>query len=124
MHDRYDPPPALTEDYAPPKPERLVFTAGDLLCLVGLCAVLFAGSLLAWRSVPELAIATAAAGSLVILESWFTALGFLHRTRPLRLKVRWLIFLAAIVPWLVGLGVAVSAMLMLFWISDFFYSWT
>jgi hypothetical protein len=122
MHDRYDPPPALTEDYAPPKVDRLVFTVGDLLCLVGLCAVLFAGSLLAWRSVPELAIATAAAGSLVILESWFTALGFLHRTRPLRLKVRWLIFLAAIVPWLVGLGVAVSAMLTLFWISDFYYS--
>ncbi len=121
MHDRYDPPPALTEDYAPPRAERLVFTAGDLLCLVGLCAVLFAGSLLAWRSVPELAIGTAAAGSLVILESWFTALGFLHRTRPLRLKVRWLIFLAAIVPWLVGLGVAVSAMVMLFWISDYYY---
>ena len=96
----------------------LVFTTGDLLCLVGLWRLLFAGSLLAWRSAPSWRVATAAAGSLVILESWFTALGFLHRTRPLRLKLRWLIFLAAIVPWLVGLGVAVSAMLMLFWISD------
>jgi hypothetical protein len=122
MRDRYDPPPALTEAYVPPKSERLPFTTGDLLCLVALCAVLFAGSVLAWRSEPELAIATAAAGSLVILESWFTALGFLHRTRPLGLKVRWLIFLAAIVPWLLGLGVAVSAMLMLFWISDRYYS--
>jgi hypothetical protein len=119
MHDIYDPPPpAPTEAYAPPHSERLVFTIGDLICLVGLCAVVFAGSVLAWRSAPELALATAAAGSLVILESWFTALGFLHRTRPLKLKVRWLIFLAAIVPWLVGLGVAVSAMLMLFWVSD------
>ncbi len=44
----------------------------------------------------------------MILESWFTALGFLHRARPLRLKARWMIFLAALVPWLVGLGVAVS----------------
>jgi hypothetical protein len=121
MRDRYDPPPALTEDYAAPKPERLVFTMSDLACLIGLCAVLFAGSMVAWRSEPELAIATAAAGSLVILESWSTALGFLHRTRPLKLKLRWLIFLAAIVPWLIGLGVAVSVMLMLFWISDFYY---
>jgi hypothetical protein len=118
MRDRYDPPPALTEDYAPPKPDRLVFTTGDLVCLIALCAVLFGGSMLAWRTEPELAICTAAAGSLVILESWFTALGFLHRTRPLKLKLRWLIFLAAIVPWLIGLGVAVSAMLLLFWISD------
>ncbi len=46
----------------------------------------------------ELALATAAAGSLVILESWFTALGFLHRCPPLRLKARWMIFLAALVP--------------------------
>jgi hypothetical protein len=120
MRDRYDPPPAFAEEFVPPRPERLVFTTGDFLCLLGLCAVLFAGSALAWHSEPELAIATALAGSLVILESWFTALGFLHRTRPLRLKLRWLIFLAAIVPWLIGLGVAVSAMLMLFWVSDFY----
>jgi hypothetical protein len=63
-------------------------------------------------------MATAAAGSLVILESWFTALGFLHRAAPLRLKARWMIFLAALVPWLVGLGVAVSVMLSLFWVLD------
>ena len=34
---------------------------------------------LAWRSEPTVAIVTAVGGSLVILESWFTALGFLHR---------------------------------------------
>ena len=110
----------MTEDYVPPKADRLVFTIGDLLCLVGLCAVLFAGSLLAWRSEPELALATAAAGSLVILESWFTAPGFSAPDPAAATQVRWLIFLAAIVPWLVGLGVAVSAMLTLFWISDLF----
>ena len=54
----------------------------------------------------------------MILESWLTALGFLHRCRPLGLKARWTIFLAALVPWLVGLGVAVTVMLSLFWISD------
>jgi hypothetical protein len=118
MRDIYDPPPAPAQDWVPPRPERLIFTTGDLLCLVGLCALLFAGSTLAWRTEPELALATAVAGSLVILESWFTALGFLHRCRPLRLKARWLIFLAALVPWLVGLGVAVTMMLSLFWVFD------
>jgi hypothetical protein len=119
MHDIYDPPPAPDQDWTPPKPEPLIFTTGDLLCLVGLCAVLFAVSVTAWRAEPVLALATAAAGTLVILESWFTALGYLHRCSPLRLKARWVIFLAALMPWLLGLGVAVMSMLSLFWISDF-----
>jgi hypothetical protein len=118
MYDIYNPPPAPPQDWTPPKRERLVFTMGDLACLVALCAVLFAVSVTAWRGEPELALATAAAGSLVILESWFTALGFLHRRGPLRLKARWLVFLAALVPWLVGLGVAVTIMLSLFWVFD------
>ena len=67
---------------------------------------------------PTLALATAAAGSLVILESWFTALGFLHRARRCGSRRAGLIFLAALVPWLVGLGVAVTVMLSLFWVSD------
>ena len=68
----------------PPKSEPLIFTTGDLLCLVGLCAsCLPARRLAAWHAEPALALATAAAGSLVILESWFTALGFLHRSPPL-----------------------------------------
>ncbi len=118
MRDIYNPPPAPEQDWTPPKRERLVFTMGDLLCLVGLCGVLFFVSMTVWRAEPELALATAAAGSLVILESWLTALGFLHRSGPLRLKARWLVFLAALVPWLVGLGVAVTLMLSLFWVFD------
>ncbi len=118
MHDIYDPPPALTQDCLPPKREPLIFTTGDLVCLIGLCALLFALALLGWSSEPAVAVATAAAGSLVILESWFTALGFLHRCPPLRLKARWFIFLAALVPWLLGLGVAVTVMISLFWVSD------
>ena len=54
----------------------------------------------------------------MILESWFTTLGFLHRCPPVSLKLRWTIFLAALIPWLVGLGFAVCLMLCLFWISD------
>jgi hypothetical protein len=118
MHDIYDPPPAPEQDLTPPKSEPLIFTWGDLLCLVGLCTLLLVVSLTAWQSEPTLALATAAAGSLVVLESWFTALGFLHRCPPLRLKARWMIFLAALVPWLVGLGVAVTVMLSLFWVLD------
>ena len=99
MHDIYDPPPAPV----PLQPEgtsRLVFTWGDLVCLVTLC-----GPLLCvmprhrrGRSEPMMAMLTAVGGSLVILESWFTALGFLHRCRPLRLRARWTIFLAAWCP--------------------------
>src|SRR6516225_11152554 len=101
MRDIYDPPPVPEQVSVPFKPERLIFTTGDLLCLLGLCAVLFAGAVTAWRAEPELALATAAAGSLVIFESWFTALGFLHRCPPLRLKARMVIFMAALVPWLI-----------------------
>jgi hypothetical protein len=118
MRDIYDPPPVPEQDWAPSKPNPLIFTTGDLLCLVGLCSVLFVVSIAAWPSEPWLALATAATGALVILESWFTALGFLHRCSPLRLKARWMIFLAALVPWIFGLGVAVMLMLSLFWISD------
>ena len=65
-----------------------------------------------------MALLTAVGGSLVIFESWFTALGFLHRCRPLGLRARWTIFLAALVPWLIGLGIAAALMLGLFWFSD------
>jgi hypothetical protein len=118
MHDIYDPPPAPQQELLPTRREPLVFTTADLMCLVGLCGLLFAVTLLAWRTEPVMALATAAAGSLVVLESWFTALGFLHRCPPLRLKARWVIFLAALVPWLLGLGAAVTIMLSLFWVSD------
>lgn len=117
MHDIYDPPPAPVP-WNPPKAEPIVFTAGDLVCLLTLHAVLCVAAGVAWRSEPTMALVTAVGGSLVILESWFTALGFLHRAKPLGLRARWTIFLAALVPWLVGLGVAATLMLGLFWVSD------
>ncbi len=116
MHDIYDPPPAPVPYN--PKPEPLIFTTGDLVCLILLCGLLFIVSAVAWRSEPMMAVLTAVGGALVILESWFTALGFLHRCKPLGLRARWTIFLAALIPWLIGLGIAAALMLSLFWISD------
>src|SRR5262249_3549635 len=115
-HDIYDPPPAPVAWN--PKPEPLVFTRGDLVCLVTLCGALVVASILFWSSEPGMAVLTALAGSVVILESWFTALGFLHRCRPLSLRARWTIFLAALVPWLIGIGVAAAFMIALFVVSD------
>jgi hypothetical protein len=120
MHDIYDPPPAPIS-WNPPKADPLVFTTGDLVCLVSLCLLLAVTAMVAWTAEPAMAIVTALAGSLVILESWFTALGFLHRRRSLSLRARWTVFLAALIPWLVGLGVAASLMLGLFLVSDWFF---
>ena len=84
--------------------------------------MLIVTAMLAWTAEPAMALVTALAGSLVILESWFTALGFLqYRRRSLGLRARWTVFLAALVPWLVGLGVAATLMLGLFLISDWFF---
>jgi hypothetical protein len=120
MYDIYDPPPAPTLDYAASKREPLIFTGGDLFCLLAFCAALLIAAGLAWNSEPTLAVVTAVAGMLVIFESWLTALGFLHRCRPLGLKARWTIFLAALVPWLVGLASAATVILGLFWLFDLF----
>jgi hypothetical protein len=117
VHDIYDPPPAPVA-WNPPKPEPLVYTAGDVVCLVVLFVLLLAGSIVVWRGDLVLTIATTFGGSLVILESWFTALGFLHRRRSLGLKARWTVFLAALIPWLAGLGIAATLMLALFLVSD------
>ncbi len=120
MYDIYDPPPVPALDYATVKREPLIFTRGDLFCLLSLCALLLVAAVAAWNTEPTLAIVTALAGMLVIFESWMTALGFLHRCRPLSLRARWTIFLAALLPWLVGLAGAASVILGLFWIFDLF----
>jgi hypothetical protein len=117
MHDIYDPPPAPVP-WNPPQAERLVFTAGDIVCLVLFCALLVAASVIFWSSEPMVALLTALGGTLVILESWFTALGFLHRNQALGLRARWTIFLAALVPWIIGLGIAAMLIMGLFLASD------
>ena len=55
-----------------------------------------------------------------MLPATFDALGFLHRQPSGSLSGRWMIFLAALVPWLIGLGIAAALMLGLFLISDMF----
>jgi hypothetical protein len=116
-HDIYDPPPAPIP-WAPPKPEPLNWTAGDLAILVSFGALILAASALAWRVEPTLTVLVLLGGTLVIVESWFTALGYLHRRPAESLGARWKIFLAALVPWLLGLGLAAALMLGLFYLSD------
>jgi hypothetical protein len=118
MHDIYDPPPVPDVEWDPPRAEPLIFTRGDLICLILLCSALLIVAFLTWSEEPVLALISAGAGTLVVLESWFTAVGFLHRAKSVGLKLRWTIFLAALLPWIVGVGGAVSLMLCLFWISD------
>jgi hypothetical protein len=118
MHDIYDPPPVPEIDWKRPKPEPLIFSKGDVLCLVSLCGLLLTVSGVFWRSEPWLALVAAGAGALVVLESWFTALAYLHRCPPLGLRARWTIFLAALLPWVLGVSAAVAFLCGIFWISD------
>jgi len=118
MRDIYDPPPVPDHDLASLETQPLQFTRSDLACLIGLCLVLFAAAVIGWRDEPELAIATALGGVLVIVESWMTALGFLAKGPRLGLKARLLIFVEALVPWLVGLAAATAVILGLFWVAD------
>jgi hypothetical protein len=119
MRDIYDPPPVPEQELPPTRPDGFVLTRGDLVVVTVLCVLPFAASLLAWYTEPELAIATGTAGALVILESWFTAMTYMHRrSRLVGLKVRWTIFLAALLPWVIGVGVTIASILGLFWVAD------
>lgn len=117
MHDIYDPRPAPVP-WAPPQVKPLRWTAGDLAVLASLAGAVLASSVLAWRYEPMLALLTVLGGSLVIIESWFTALTYLHRRPEGDLGSRWKIFLAALLPWVMGLGFATLLMLGLFHLSD------
>jgi hypothetical protein len=117
LHDIYDPPPAPIP-WEPPKAEPLHWTAGDLTVLAIFSALIVGASVLAWQVEPTMAFLILLGGTLVIVESWFTALGFLHRRPLTSLGERWKIFLAALVPWILGLGLAAALMLGLFYLSD------
>jgi len=118
MRDIYDPPPVPEIDWERPRPEPFFFSRGDKICLATLCLLLLVAAVAIWPSEPMLAVIAAGAGALVVLESWFTALGSLHRSPPMGLKARWTVFLAALLPWIVGVSSAVVFMLCLFWASD------
>jgi len=55
---------------------------------------------------------------LVVVESWFTSLSFLHR-HPVDGPIqRTQMFLASLLPWAFGLGIAIALMASLFVLSD------
>ena len=119
-HDIYNPPPAPTP-WVPPQPEPLHWTASDAAILAGLGVLVLAAACWAGRFEPILAPLVLAGGVLVIVESWFTALGFLHQHRQPRFSTfrdRWKIFVAALLPWAVGLALAAGLMVGLFTLSD------
>jgi hypothetical protein len=117
LHDIYDPPPAPVP-LAPPPPARLRWTSSDLGILVGLIALVLALAVWAWTIEPMLAGLALIGGTVVIVESWSTALTFLDRRPWMGVNGRWKIFAAALVPWLVGLALAAALMLGLFRIAD------
>jgi hypothetical protein len=117
MRDIYNPPPPPIA-WEEPTSEPLSFTMGDLVWLLVLCLILFIGAAWAWAIEPALGIGITVAGLFVVLESWFSALTFLHRHPRERTVSRGLIFLAALVPWILGIGGAATLMMVLFWASD------
>lgn len=117
-HDIYDPPPAPVP-FEVPKPDPLVITTSDVAWLLLMCGLLVPASAWAWIVDTMLGIAVTFGGLFAILESWFSGLTFLRRHPAARPIWRGLIFLSALVPWLIGLGFVASLMLSLFWLSDF-----
>ena len=117
-HDIYDPPPA-PRAFEPPPPEPIRWTAADLAALAVLGLPVAASAAWAWAIDGTLGLWVTIAGVFVILESWFSALTFLHR-HPAedRRGRRWLIFLAALFPWALSLGLGAALMIGLFRLSD------
>ena len=117
MNDIYNPPPAAIP-YNPPEATGPAWLISDLVCLALFCLLTGAVSAWAWQFEPSMAVLTMLGGTLVVLESWFTALGFLHRSPTKTTRERWTIFVAALLPWMAGLGGAAALMYGLFFVSD------
>ncbi len=117
MHDIYDPPPAPRR-IEPPPAEPIPWKTGDLAALALLCVPVVGVSAWAWAIEPTLGLWVTIAGIFVILESWFSALTFLHRHPDAGTSRRWVIFLAALAPWALALGFAATLMKGLFFVSD------
>jgi hypothetical protein len=117
MHDIYDPPPAPVP-LAPPAPERVNYRPGDLVILALLGVAVLALAYSAYNFEPSVGYLTLVGGAIVIIESWSTALGFLQKRPWMGLKGRWKIFVVALLPWLIGLGLATALMMSLLLLSD------
>jgi hypothetical protein len=117
MRDIYDPPPARMT-LQPQSGQPLYWTGRDLVwlgMLVGLCLI---GAYWAWTIEPVLWPTVLVGGLFVALESWFSALTFLHRHPDAPKNARGKIFLAAMAPWALGLGLAAALMVGLFAVTD------
>lgn len=117
VQDLYDPAPSCTS-WLPVEPEPIPFGRGDLAVLIGLAATWAVVTVPAWLFEPMLGLLAMVGGALILLESWFTALGYLHRQPRQTPSRRALIMVAAFVPWLAGLGLAALLMWALFALSD------
>lgn len=117
MRDIYDPPPArMTLEHRTGQP--VTWTGRDLgwlALLVGLCLLAAAWS---WTIEPMMWPTVLVGGLFVALESWFSALTFLHRHPDAQSGGRARIFAAAVAPWAVGLGLATAFMVGLFAVTD------
>ena len=118
MHDIYDPPPALEQEWTPPRRGAADLHDGRPVLPCRAVRLLFSAAVLAWHSEPELAIATAAAGCAGDPGKLAHRGGLPASLPAIGTQTRWTIFLAALIPWLVGLGITVTVMLSLFWVSD------
>ena len=116
-HDIYNPPPA-PEPLAPPQPDPIAWRRSDLVMLAALIVVAVAASAWAWTVEPSLALLVLLGGTIVIVESWSTALGFLHRQPKMGANGRWRIYVAALVPYILGLALATALMMGLFNLLD------
>lgn len=116
MHDIYNPPPAPVVMKA--NAETLFISSSDVAWLLLMCGLLVPASVWGWTVDITLGIALTIGGLFVVLESWFSGLTFLKRHPAARPLSRGLIFLAALVPWAIGISFVAFLMLGLFWIGD------
>jgi hypothetical protein len=114
----YNPPPAPVS-LPPPPAEPLVITATDILWLAVAIGGLAVAAVAAWAVDGMFAVGVVVGGLFVVFESWFSGLTFLKRHPAARPVGRWLVFLVALMPWIVGLGLAVALMVFLFWMSEY-----
>lgn len=117
MRDIYDPPPApITLE--PQAPEPVPYTRRDLAWLGGLVTLCGLAAWWAGSIEPTLWPAVLLGGLFVSLESWFSALTFVHRHPSARSVGLWRVFLAAFAPWALGLGAATALLIGLFAVTD------
>lgn len=116
MRDIYDPPPAPIT--LKPQSAPLLWNGRDLLWLGLLLGLAILAAVWAWSVEPVMGPAVLVGGLFVAFESWFSALTFFQRHPDAREGSRWRIFLAAVTPWAMGLGLSAGLLVGLFALTD------